>query len=64
MILRSLRQLLHQVVLGVEPAGGVDDQDVDVAGVGGLHGVEDDGAGVGALLVGDDRDVRAARPRS
>ena len=58
----ELVQLLHQVELGVQPAGGVDDQDVDAAAVGGLHGVEDDRAGVGALLVGDDRHAQALAP--
>ena len=39
----------------MQPAGGVDDQHVDAARVRRLHGVEDDGAGVGPLLVGDHR---------
>ena len=46
----DLGQLAHQVVLGVQAAGGVDDQDVDVARDGGIAGVEGDGGGVAALL--------------
>ena len=51
----QLGQLRHQVVLGVQPAGGIDDQHVDAPRVRRLHRVEDDGAGVGPLLVGDHR---------
>src|SRR5215204_1079730 len=51
----QLGELCHEVVLGVQPAGGVDDQHVDAARVRRLHGIEDDGAGVRPLLVGDHR---------
>ena len=44
----DLGQLAHQVVLGLEAAGGVDDEDVELAGDGGVAGVEGDGGGVGA----------------
>ena len=60
----DLLELLHQVVLGVQPAGGVDDQDVGVAVMRRLHAVEDDGAGVGVGLVRDDRRRRARSPQT
>ena len=47
-------QLAHQMVLRVQPAGGVDDQHIDPAALGGLAGVVRHGGGVGAHLVLDD----------
>ena len=44
-----LAQLLHEVRLGVQAAGGVGEHEVGVAGGGPLDGVEDDRARVGAL---------------
>ena len=58
----DLGQLAHQVVLRVQPAGGVDDQHVDAARLGGLAGVVGDGGGVGADLVLDDLDADALGP--
>ena len=49
----DLLQLAHQVGLGVQPAGGVDDQDVDAAGQGAVAGV-----------VGDARRVGPGAPRT
>ena len=41
-----LAQFLHQVGLGVQPAGGVDDQDIGATRLAGLIGVKGDCAGV------------------
>ena len=47
----NLLHLFHEVALGVEPAGCIDDEHVGAAGFGGLHGVEGDGRRVAALVV-------------
>ena len=57
-----LRELLHQVRLGVEAAGGVGDDDVRVAGDRGVERVEHDGGRVGVRGVGHDLAVRALGP--
>ena len=58
----DLRQLLHQMRLVLEAAGGVDDQHV-LAGRGRLlDAVEDDSGGVAAFLAGDDRRADAVAP--
>lgn len=57
-----LLQLLHQVVLGMQASGGIGDQHVDAAGLGGLHRVEDHRGGVGAGVLGDHRDAVALAP--
>ena len=46
----------------MEAAGGVDDEVVDVAGLGGGDGVVEDGGGVAALAGLDDLDAAAAGP--
>ena len=46
----------------MEPAGGVGDDEVRAAGDGRVQRVVDDGAGVGARRVGDDRHAGAVRP--
>ena len=48
----DLLQLIHQMRLGVQPAGGVGDQHVDVARPRRLQRVEDDRRGLGARLAG------------
>src|SRR5207237_7725867 len=58
----DLAQLLHQVGLGMQAAGGVDDEHVGIARAGGFDGVEDDSAGVGAGLVADNGDAYALAP--
>ena len=58
-----LGQLLHQVDLGVQAAGGVDDHDVGAAGAGGVDRVEDDRARVGALVAADQLGAGALGPR-
>ena len=60
----DLRELVHQVRLRVQAAGGVGDDDVGAAGDGRVERVVDDGARVRAGRVGDDRDVAPDRPRS
>ena len=59
---RDLAELAHQVILGVQAAGGVDDEHVDLAGLGGVDGVVDDGAGIGALPLADDLDAQPLAP--
>lgn len=59
----DLPELLHEVELRMEAAGGVDQEHVGVAALGGRERVEDDGAGVGALLVGDDIGADDVAPR-
>src|SRR5689334_20826539 len=49
----DLAQLLHEVELGVQPAGRVDDRDGGIAALGGADGVEGDRAWVGAFAMGD-----------
>ena len=58
----DLGQLRHQVVLGMQTAGGVGDQDVEAARFRGLQGVECDRGRIGVLALGDDRDVVALAP--
>ena len=58
----DLLQLLHQVRLGVEPSGRVDEGDGGAIGLGRGEGIEDDGAGVAAGLVGDDPHVEPVAP--
>ena len=48
----------------MQPAGGVDDQDVDAAGQGALAGVVGDAGRVGAGGAPDDVGSRPGRPRS
>ena len=60
----DLRQLVHEVRLRVEAAGGVGDDEVRAARDGRVERVVDDGAGVGAGRVGDDLARRPGRPRS
>ncbi len=57
-----LVQLFHQVGLGVEAAGGVDDEDLGGTGFGGGAGVVERGGGVAALPGLDDGDVGAGGP--
>ena len=59
-----LGQLVHQVALGVEAAGGVDDDDVGAAGAGGGDRVEGDRAGVGPVLASGSGRRRPARAHS
>ncbi len=58
----NLGELLHQVRLGVEPAGGVDDRDVVAARPGRLDGVVGDGGGIGAVRGADEVGLRPLRP--
>ena len=60
----DLAELGHQVVLGVEPAGGVDDQLVGAARPRRLDGVEDHRRRIGARLPGGSPRRPAARPRA
>ena len=46
--LLELGQLVHQVRLGMEAPGGIDEEHIDAASRRRLHGVEDNGGGVGA----------------
>src|SRR5262249_23256910 len=47
----DLLQLAHEVSLGVQPAGGIDDQHVELARLGLVAGVVSDAGGGGALGV-------------
>ena len=58
-----LAQFFHQVRLGVQPARGVGQHDVDVARCGALDGVEHHRARVAALGPADDLGVGALGPR-
>ena len=58
----DLGQLVHEVRLGVEAAGGVGDQDVGVAGDGGVEGVEHHRGRVSVGRMGHDLRVRALSP--
>ena len=55
-------ELFHEVGLGVEAAGGVDDEDLGGAGAGGGAGVVEGGGGVAALAGFDDGGVGAGGP--
>ena len=61
---RTLRELLHQVRLRVQAAGGVDEDDVAAAALRGVDRVEGDGGGVGALRRADEVRAGALAPRS
>ncbi len=56
----ELRELLHEIALGVEAPRRVDEEDVDTAGHGRLHGVEDHRGGIGAGPLADN--LRAGAP--
>ena len=60
----DLGQLVHEVRLRVQAAGGVDDDDVRAARDGRVERVVDDGAGVGARRRGRRPGRRRGRPRS
>ena len=60
----DLGQLVHQVRAGVEPAGGVGDDEVGAAGHGRVERVVDDRAGVGARARGRPSGPWPGRPRS
>ena len=49
-----LAELLHQVRLGVEPAGGIDEQEIHTPRLGRLQRVEDYGGWIAPWLMGDD----------
>src|SRR5690625_341776 len=57
-----LLQLLHEVVLVVQPACGIGDEHVEVAGPGRLEGIIDDRGAVGSGVLGDDRHPVALAP--
>ena len=57
----DLVQLVHQVLLVVQPSGGVDQDHVGPPGLGGGQGVEDHGGGVGPLVLADDLHPRCAQ---
>ena len=57
-----LVELGHQVVFGVEPSGGVDDDEIVVALLGGSQRVENDGGRIGAGFLHDDLNPQASRP--
>ena len=59
----DLAQLVHQMALGVQPPGGVDDDDVAAAGLGGGDGVERDRGGIAAGLRRDEVGPGPLRPR-
>ena len=58
-----LAQLLHQVRLGVQSAGRVGEDEIEVTRRGPLDGVEHDGAGVAALATPDELDAGPLGPR-
>ena len=55
-------QFVHEVALGVQAAGGVDDEHIHMAGAGGFQSVVGDGGRVGAVGLGDDGDGVAFAP--
>ena len=57
-----LVELFHEVGLGVETAGGIDDQNFGAAGFGGGTGVIECGRGIAALLGFDDGHAGAGGP--
>lgn len=57
-----LVQLIHQVLLVVQAAGGINNQQIRALCLGGLDAVIDDRRGVSALGVLDNRHTRAFRP--
>ena len=57
-----LGELLHQVLLRVQPAGGVDDHDVAPARLAGADRVERDGRRIGAARRADEVGLRAPGP--
>ena len=58
----DLPQLVHQVLLVVQPAGGVADDDIAAPGLGRGDGVKHHGSGVGPLLVFDKGHPGPVRP--
>src|SRR5579883_1302077 len=54
-----LFEFSHEIGLGVEAAGGIDDDGIGVAGFGGGDGVEDDGGRIGTGFLLDDFDAVA-----
>ena len=60
--LEELAHLLHEVILVVQTACRVDDQDIRVTGFCGLDGVVDDRSRITAVLSRNDRHFCALRP--
>ena len=58
-----LLQLLHQVVLGMQSAGRVDEQPARIAGLSRHHRVMGDGGRIGLISTSDDRDFQSAAPQ-
>ena len=58
----DLVELVHQVLLVVEPSGGVHQDDVAVPGLGGAHRVKDHRGGVGTFVLLDDLHPRPLGP--
>ena len=58
----DLGQLVHQVVLRVQPPGGVDDDHVRVAREAGVERIEDDRRWIGTRRVGHDRQLEPRSP--
>ena len=55
-------QLSHQIVIVLQAASGINDEDFVAPRFGGDGGVVDDGAGVGAWTVGDDGHINPLPP--
>ena len=59
----DLRELVHQALVGLQAAGGVDDHDVEAARARRLERVERDRRGIAAGLAAHDLDAGALAPR-
>ena len=55
-------EFFHQIVAGVDAAGGVANEELGLVRDGFLMGVETDGGGIGVGISRDDRDVEALAP--
>ncbi len=58
----NLGEFVHEILFGVEAAGGVDEDEVARAGAGGSDGVVNDGTGVGAFLMANEMAPGALGP--
>src|SRR5438445_6287659 len=59
----DLVQLLHEVVLRVEPASGVDQEVTGISGLSSDNGVVGHRRGISAVFGSDDRNVNALAPK-
>ncbi len=57
-----LSQLLHQIILGVQPSGGIHDEYISSPGLGGANGIVDHCPWIGSWPVSNDIAAHSLSP--